>query len=66
MDQIDQMFKDINNIYSIIAKDAYPNGATLICNKCTEFKEITVEECASYLKNGWPIHCETDMIVMRK
>lgn len=44
-----------------IAKDVWPNGATLSCLACGQRLVITSWQCGKYLASGWPKHCGATM-----
>ena len=51
------------SLHQDIANDVWPNGAILRCQECGHEVEISAEDCARYLKLGWPKHCGRGMLV---
>lgn len=51
----------IGRVHLNIAREVYPRGALLLCQKCAHTQGATTEDCARYLARGWPMHCGQDM-----
>jgi hypothetical protein len=52
---------DLLTLHSKIAGDVWPDGAVLACLKCGYSVRIDSVQCAWYLANGWPKHCDSQM-----
>lgn len=68
----DDMFGDVIGIARtivstsrIIALDAFPNGATLICHTCRRTYRVSTNDCARHLSIGWPVCCGSTMTAVR-
>ena len=55
----------ILHIHGGIAEAAFPDGATLACEKCRREEQATREQCAEYLRSGWPRCCGETMTLSK-
>jgi hypothetical protein len=58
-------FAKLAGIQESIATDVWPSGAILRCTHplCAHERFATSAECGSYLRSGWPKHCDRTMSI---
>lgn len=60
-----QAIDDLMNIHGKIAHEAFLDGGTLVCAKCGHSQLFTEQQAATYLRDGFPKHCDHDMSVVK-
>jgi hypothetical protein len=48
-------------LHSRIAANAFPDGARLECLKCQRERIVDTEDCARFIRTGWPKCCGCTM-----
>jgi hypothetical protein len=52
-----------SKVFLRVARDAFPNGAGLLCRNCGKSRLLSHEETARCLAKGWPWCCDVRMRV---
>ena len=59
--QMADAVKRAAGIQSKIARDVFPNGVALHCDRCGRDDFASSAQAATYLSHGWPKHCGETM-----